>query len=219
MTSDPVHQGNSLYTIGHSNHPIERFLELLKSHRIDLVADVRSQPYSKYCPHFSKAFLQEMLRKAGVKYMFLGRELGGQPDDNRFYDEKGHALYWKIAETEEFGGGLEKLRKESIKHKVALLCSEENPSQCHRRLLITHVLFDAGVPVHHIRGDGRLESEQEIQEEEKTSCQQLTLFDEDPDFTEQTEWKSIQSGLRKKTPPNSSDYFEVQESSASWISG
>ncbi|MBC7526673.1 MAG: DUF488 family protein, partial [Chthonomonadaceae bacterium] len=76
MTSLPI-----LYTLGHSNHSLERFLELLRLHKIETVGDVRSQPYSPYCPHFNREALQIALLQNGISYLFFGRELGARTED------------------------------------------------------------------------------------------------------------------------------------------
>jgi len=83
-----------LYTIGHSNHDQEHFCTLLQQHRIDVLADVRSQPYSRYTPHFNAEERKAALATHGIRYVFLGDQLGGRPRDPQHYDEQGRALYW-----------------------------------------------------------------------------------------------------------------------------
>lgn len=210
-TAMPDRTCKILYTIGHSNTGLEPFIERLRQHGIEVVADVRSRPYSGYTPHFSKEALQASLIEAGFKYVFLGRELGGQPEDESFYDEKGRVLYGKIAETEAFKGGLTRLMSGLERWRVAIMCGEEDPSGCHRRLLITRVLADQGVEVLHIRGDGRIEAEAKLRAAEAAQAQQLTLFDDDPALTEKPPWRSTQSVLRKNPPPNSSGSSDEPE--------
>src|SRR5207244_13278444 len=94
--------GSHALTIGHSNHPLDHFLRLGKDHRIEVVVDTRSQPYSKYSPHYDREPLRDALAAAGVKYVFMGRELGGRPDGAEFYDEEGHVLYGQVAESPVF---------------------------------------------------------------------------------------------------------------------
>ena len=191
-----------LYTIGHSNHTLEHFLGLLRAQGIDTLVDVRTRPFSGYSPHFSRNGLKAGIEAAGLRYVFLGRELGGQPEGDHFYDENGHALYWKIAETGAFQKGLERLVEEARGRRTAIMCSEEDPSMCHRRLLITKVLFDRRVGVAHIRGDGTVITEAEVRaQEEAARDQQLELFG--GEVSERESWRSIQSGLQK-SPPNSS---------------
>lgn len=148
-----------LLTVGHSNHRPEHFLDLLKANGVQGVADVRSWPASRYAPWFDRKPLASMLRAAGVQYIFLGRELGGRPGDESMYDEEGHVRYDAVASTDLFSRGLDKLRRGMETLAVAAMCAEENPEHCHRRLLVARVLFEQGIPVLHIRGDGRTERE------------------------------------------------------------
>ena len=148
-----------LFTIGHSRHPIAAFLSLLERHAIELLVDVRSMPYSRFSPQFARAALERAIADAGRAYRFLGKELGGRPDDARFYDAAGHMRYGLRARSPEFLAGIRALEAELGGRRVAILCSEENPEHCHRRLLVARVLVAHGVAIDHIRGDGRLEPE------------------------------------------------------------
>ncbi len=157
---------NTIYTIGHSNHPLQTFLELLRRHEIEVLIDTRSSPFSRYAPHFNRDALKAAVQDAGMKYGFYGRELGGRPENQAFYDAQGRADYAQIAASERFQSGLARLVAGAARCRTALLCSEENPSVCHRRLLIARTLFDQEVSVCHIRGDGCLETESELREAE-----------------------------------------------------
>jgi uncharacterized protein (DUF488 family) len=185
-----------VYTIGHSNHTVEHFLGLLKSHEVQVVVDTRSQPYSKYATQFDHEPLKGSLQDAGIRYLYLGRELGGRPDGDEFYDDVGHVLYDRVAATTLFQEGLTRLERGIREYNVALLCAEENPATCHRRLLVSRVLIDHGIQVEHIRGDGRIQTEEEVAAETDPDRDQLSLFQKagaDP-------WKSIPSVSRKKRP-------------------
>ena len=190
-----------VFTIGHSNHPTADFLELLAKHRIDVLVDIRSSPFSKFAPHFNKDNLNCAVTDAGRNYLFLGRELGGKPKESTYYDEERRVLYWKLAESPLFEQGIERLRYEIASHTVALLCSEENPWHCHRRLLVGRVLLKAGVGVFHIRGNGTLQTESELELANKESTEQMSIF---PAASEDEPWRSIQSALPRKPQPNSS---------------
>jgi len=174
-------------TIGHSNHQIGHFLDLLKSHSVQAVADTRSQPYSEYASHFDQKPLKKTLEAEGIRYVFLGRELGGRPDGDEFYDDQGHVLYDRVSETHLFREGLSRLESGIREYKVAMLCAEENPAACHRRLLVGRVLLDHGIQVDHIRGDGRIQTEDEVAAETDPNRDQLTLFKK----VEAEPWKSI----------------------------
>jgi uncharacterized protein (DUF488 family) len=174
-------------TIGHSNHQVEHFLDLLKSHSVEVVADTRSYPYSEYATQFDQKPLKMALEADGVRYVFLGRELGGRPDGDEFYDDQGRVLYDRVAETELFQEGVSRLEKGIREYKVAMLCAEENPAACHRRLLVGRVLLDRGIQVDHIRGDGRIQTEAEVAAATNPTKDQLPLFEK----VEAEPWKSI----------------------------
>jgi uncharacterized protein (DUF488 family) len=180
-----------LLTLGHSNHRLEHFVELLRAHDVQGVADVRSWPASRYAPWFDREPLQRTLRNAGVQYLYLGRELGGRPDDEDLYDEHGHVRYDALAGSEEFALGLQRLRHGIETLRLAVMCAEENPEHCHRRMLVARVLFEDGMHVQHIRGDGRLESERGF-----TRLDSL--------FEEPLPWRSTASVSQRRRPRASS---------------
>lgn len=194
MTQNEQDTTSSIYTVGHSNHSIGTFIDLLKNQNIQVLIDTRSSPFSHYSPQFNRNSLKEAVQEAGIKYGFYGRQLGGRPEDEDFYDEDGRVVYSQVAKSFLFNEGLERLVSGIAKFRTALLCSEENPSICHRRLLVSRVLFEQGVAVYHIRGNGGVQSEAELrQKEEDEKSRQRGLFGED----EESEWKSIQSVLHK----------------------
>ena len=199
-----------LWTVGHSNHPLDTFLDLLRRHEIQVLVDVRSSPYSGYCPHFNIEQLKPAVKAAGIQYLYLGDSIGGRAEGAEFYDEDGRVLYGKVAATEAFKQGIERLMKGIRDYRIAILCGEEDPTNCHRRLLVGRVLGERGVRVMHLRGDGREQSETELAAEEQfqKTKGQLSLFE-----TEDTSaWKSTQSVLPKNPPPNSSRRSAARES-------
>lgn len=168
-----------LFSIGHSNHGLEKFITLLKDNNIEVVADIRSRPYSRFASQFNKAAIKDSLQAHGIRYLFLGDMLGGKPDDKGFYDPDGNVLYSRIIETPEFHHGVERLMKGSKEYRLALMCSEENPLNCHRYHLVSKSLEKRGVAVVHIRGDGNLQSSNELAGETEEDIQmknQLNLF-------------------------------------------
>lgn len=193
-----------LFSIGHSNHPAEGFADLLKKHDIDVLVDVRSYPYSRYAPQFETSGLKALLAKAGVKYLYLGRELGGRPEDDDYYDAEGHVLYARLATSPLFLEGIDRLQKGAQTYRVAVMCAEEDPLNCHRRLLIGRVLRERGVALDHIRGDGRLQTEDELLRAEvrhPPASEQSSLFD----APQEAAWRSIRSVSRRNQPPSSSE--------------
>ncbi len=182
----------TLYTLGHSNHSQERFLELLQSQEIEVVADTRSQPYSRYVPHFNPREMEPALTAQKIAYRFLGRELGGRPEEAALYDEDGRVRYDRVAESPRFHEGIRKLAELCESRRVVILCSEEHPSHCHRRLLVGRVLDSAGWEIRHIRADGSVQTESELRDAENPTGQQ-SLFQEE----EVQLWRSTQSVLPK----------------------
>jgi uncharacterized protein (DUF488 family) len=150
----------SVFTIGHSNHAEGVFLELLSRHDIKLLVDVRSRPASRYNPQFNKKNLERALPEAGVEYLHLGKELGGMPPGDEYYDEGGFVLYDRLARSPLFAAGISVLETKSRKIRLAIMCAEENPAACHRLLLIARVLAERGIAVRHIRGDGSVEMDE-----------------------------------------------------------
>ncbi|MCS7062904.1 MAG: DUF488 domain-containing protein [Methylacidiphilales bacterium] len=147
---------NPIFTIGHSTHTGDAFLELLNKHNIDVVADVRSFPHSRFNPQFSKENLESNLRKHRIRYVFLGKELGGRPQDPSCY-VKGQVLYERIAQTPLFRAGIERVKKGANKYRIVLMCAEKDPINCHRTLLVARYLAEEGAQVIHIHPDGNLE--------------------------------------------------------------
>lgn len=192
---------STLYTIGHSNHDQAAFCGLLRQHRIEVLADVRSQPYSRYTPQFNKDELQAALKEFGIAYLFMGDQLGGRPDGAEYYDEQGYVLYHRVAESDFFLRGIDRLLEGIYRYRVAIMCSEEDPGVCHRFLLVTRVMEKRGVEIRHIRGDGRIASEEAIRQQSKDDRDQGVLFAEMRNDT----WKSLQSVLPKVPPPISSN--------------
>jgi uncharacterized protein (DUF488 family) len=190
-----------LLSIGHSNHPISHFLELLKQHGVRMLADVRSQPYSKYSPQYNDGTLKGALAGGGIRYAFMGAELGGRPSDPSLYDDAGKVDYAKVAATAIFSAGLTRLMGMSDRSHIAMMCSEEDPAVCHRHLLVGRVLAERGVEVLHIRGDGRLQTNAEVNAVSASAASdgQMSLFDD----TQEPEWKSLRSVLPKSRPKNS----------------
>ncbi len=186
--------GGAVFTIGHSNHSAKKFVGLLEVHRVEVLVDTRSRPYSRHAPHFNIEDLKVTLSDYGIDYLFLGSELGGRPAGEEFYDTQGRVDYMRVERSRAFLDGIHRLEREILNRRVALLCSEEDPAGCHRRLLVGRVLREQGVVVQHIRGDG------DVQIEGEASSDQPTLFSE----VEVRVRKSIRSVSRRRRRPNSS---------------
>ncbi|HNP15720.1 MAG TPA: DUF488 domain-containing protein [Terrimesophilobacter sp.] len=152
-----------VFTIGHSTQAIDAFVELLRKHGVTAVADVRSAPYSRFNPQFNKEALERSLDTVGIKYVFLGRELGARSDDRSCY-ENGRVQYARLARTQLFDQGIRRIVRGSEEHRIALLCAEKEPLECHRTLLVARALDERGIEVAHILGNGRLEAHRDAME-------------------------------------------------------
>jgi uncharacterized protein (DUF488 family) len=192
-----------LCSVGHSTQSIEQFVSLLDRYRIDAVADIRSTPLSRFSPQFNRRALELSLGKAGIWYVFLGAELGGRPEARELYDPDGHVLYGRLAESRDFLVGIDRLLEGANRFRVAMMCSEENPSDCHRFLLVTRVLHDRGVQVTHLRADGTSQRTEDVPTFESWSLpghEQASLLDE----SVRSPWKSTRSVSRGSQQPTSS---------------
>jgi len=175
----------ALFTIGHSNHPLERFLELLRQHGISAIGDVRSSPHSRFCPHFNQASLNSALARAGIAYVFLGKELGARPDDPAYF-VNGRVRYERLAARPEFQEGLDRVRRGMKEYRLALMCAEKDPLECHRMILVCRRLRSSELTIHHILTDGSLETNEVA---ERRLCDRLALrpdlFTSEADVIEQ----------------------------------
>lgn len=152
-----------VFTVGHSTQSLEAFVTLLQRHGVTALADVRSAPFSRLNPQFNKAALERDLKSCDIKYVFLGRELGARSDDRSCY-ENGRVRFALLARTERFRQGIERVRRGSLEHTIALMCAEKEPLECHRALLVARALDEQSISVAHILGDGRLESHRDAME-------------------------------------------------------
>ena len=151
---------HTIFTIGHSTHAIDAFIALLQRHGIEAVADVRSTPYSHWQPQFNREALRSALKTKGISYVFLGRELGARSEDPRCYKD-GRVQYRELARTALFHAGIQRLIEGAQRMKIALMCAEKEPLECHRTLLVGRVLQEHGVRVLHILANGRVETHED----------------------------------------------------------
>jgi hypothetical protein len=165
--------GPVLFTVGHSNHTPDAFVALLKANGIAAVADVRSAPYSRYCPWFNRDVLEGVLKPHGIRYIFMGDELGARPDDSSCY-RNGHVGYDLLAKTASFRRGLDRAIEFAGQFRVALMCAEKEPLDCHRTILVARELQKLGTSVRHILADGSTE------EHADTEKRLLTLTKREP---------------------------------------
>lgn len=163
-------------TLGYGKRSIGETVDLLQQHSVRYLIDIRSAPYSKYRPDFSHDALKAHMQAHGIGYLFMGNELGGRPDDPACYDEDGRVDYDACRVRAAFLAGIGRLRTAwEGGHRVALLCSESRPEECHRSKLVGAALGDGGIPVLHLDEDGAPLSQEEVMA--RLDGGQLGLFD------------------------------------------
>lgn len=151
-----------ILTVGHSNHPFGDLAALLRRHEVTVVADVRSVPYSRRHPQFNRRALEGSLEEHGIRYLFLGAELGARTPDPSCYDEEGRVSFARLAKTDAFCRGMERVLEAAGRSRLALLCAERDPANCHRTMLVAPALAERGASVVHILADGRLETHERL---------------------------------------------------------
>lgn len=154
----------TIFTIGHSTLSYESFLQLARAAHITAIADVRTSPYSRYYPHFNREVLKEKLGRDDIAYVFLGKQLGGRPADKSLFD-KGVADYEKMALQLSFKAGLKRVVDGTKKFQIALMCSEHNPLDCHRCLLVGRALAEQRQSIRHIMANGEIAHQSDIEQE------------------------------------------------------
>jgi uncharacterized protein (DUF488 family) len=160
---------NPLYTVGHSNHPIEKFIELLKINGINAIGDVRSHPYSRHFPQFSQDALKSYLKKNGIAYTYLGKEFGARSDDASCY-KNGRVQYDRLAALPVFADGVQRIMEGMKRYNIALMCAEKDPLACHRALLVGRFFFWNGISVEHVHADASLESHEHLESRLLEAC-------------------------------------------------
>ena len=147
---------HTVFTVGHSTHSSSGFLSLLQKHEITAVADVRSMPVSRFTPQFNRYAVERILSDVNIKYVFLGKELGARTEDLTCY-VNGRVRYDLLARTSDFASGIRRLRNGSQSERIAIMCTEQEPLDCHRCVLVARSLEGDGITVEHIHGDGHIE--------------------------------------------------------------
>lgn len=146
----------SVKTIGHSNHPIDRFVALLKAGGVQRLVDVRSTPWSRRHPQFGQKNLARSLAEAGIDYAHEGSALGGKPEAGGSYDQ--------LAARPEFKAALDRVIDGARDSVLCLMCAEKEPLDCHRTALVSRRLAERGVTIEHLLADGGARSHHAVEE-------------------------------------------------------
>lgn len=170
--------GQICYTIGHSNHTFANFIKLLQLYDIEYVIDVRSSPFSNYTPQFNKKELENKLNDSNISYLYLGNKVGGRYNDSKLLSKNGIVDYNKVRRTKVFEGGIQKIIELIEKGKIiTLMCSEKEPFDCHRFVLVSYSLSRSGIDVIHILENGNIITNNELENKLIKMYGQKTLFD------------------------------------------
>lgn len=155
-----------IYTIGHSNYPVEKLMEMLRHYDISCVVDIRGTPYSKYNVQFNKEVIAHTLREAGFVYIYMAKEFAANRENKRSYNKEGYSEFEKVILEEEFLSGIERLKTGYNKgYKIALLGAMQDPIRCHRSILVGRYLRDNGFNVRHILDNYTLGSQEDVEED------------------------------------------------------
>ena len=165
-----------IFTLGHSTHPIERFVDLLREHGIERVVDARGQPYSRFNPQYNRERLNEALKAAGIAYEWRGDRLSGRPKELQFYGPDGKVLWDRLRAWPALHQSLDEVAATAAGTPTVLVCAEEDPRGCHRRFLLTPPMVERGFEVRHLRGDGTVEPEAAVARASGENPDQLDLF-------------------------------------------
>jgi uncharacterized protein (DUF488 family) len=171
-----------IYTIGHSNHKIEYFIDLLKIYSINCVVDVRSVPFSKYVSHFNKSEIKISLNMSNILYIFMGKELGARRENKTLYTN-GYLDFEKVSQEPLFQNGIKRLVDGLNKnYNIALMCSEKDPIDCHRNILVARELSKKNIEIYNIMDNKKIETQKKIEERLVNvyfpNRKQLSLFEE-----------------------------------------
>ncbi|NDV46583.1 DUF488 domain-containing protein [Paludibacter sp. 221] len=173
----------TIYSIGHGSKDIAGFISELKTFGIEYLLDIRSKPYSKWHSQFNQSILKSELENNNINYVFMGDMLGGLPEDRTCYDASGKVLYDTIKEKDYFKKGLSRLITANEKKiKVAIMCSESKPEECHRSKLIGQELLKHDISLNHIISEEIIKSQEAVMAELTKGCGIINLFGERTDF-------------------------------------
>ncbi|HNQ24769.1 MAG TPA: DUF488 domain-containing protein [Phycisphaerae bacterium] len=154
---------STIWTVGHSSVELDDLFRLLRRHDIEMLVDVRSTPYSRYAPQANREVLERACADQGLAYRYRGEHLGGRPADPACRDAKGNPDYEAVRQTPAFSAALAALVADAYSNRLCLLCAEEDPARCHRTLLVGKALTRTGHEVLHLRHDGSVETQAEVE--------------------------------------------------------
>lgn len=153
----------NLFTVGHSQHTPDYFVTLLKKYNINYVLDVRSTPYSKYAEQFDKEIVSALLEKVDIKYSFMGNFFGARPVEVSLYSDEGYLDFERVTQSDRFNKGMKNVIL-GLEHenRIALMCTEKDPIDCHRAIMISRAFDKNEFEVNHILPNGGIQTQKEL---------------------------------------------------------
>lgn len=153
-----------IYSIGHTNNSLEKFFKMIRVNKINCIVDVRSTPFSKFTPQFNQDSLKKSLNKIGIYYIHMGTEFGARRKDKSLYTEDGYLDFEKTRKSAEFIGGICRLEEGCKKgFVISLMCTEKDPFDCHRAIMVSKGLKDNGFIVKHILPNLQIQTQDTIE--------------------------------------------------------
>ncbi len=156
---------NTIYTIGHSQHQLEHFLDMLKKNNVNYVIDVRSTPYSKFAQDYDRENIKKYLEDNEIHYTYMGKHFGARQENQSLYTSEGYLDFSKVEESKFFQDAIQNVMKGMETNRIALMCTEKQPIDCHRAILVGNAFFNKGCNVEHILPDGSVQTHGELNEE------------------------------------------------------
>ena len=201
---------NTIFTIGHSQHNIEHFISLLRMYDINCVIDVRSTPYSKYAETFNRERINEELSRNGIRYFFMGEYFGARQSKKELYTQDGYLDFERVQKEPTFIKGIQNVMLGIEQgNRVALMCTEKDPMDCHRAIMVSKSFADNGVSIHHILEDGSIQTQEELEnrmlEKYYPERNQLSIFTYG---NEESEQELVQRCYKKRNEEIGYRYME-----------
>lgn len=153
-----------IYTVGHSTYNIDYFIKLLRINSINCIIDVRSTPYSKYGPQYNRESLKKSLNEKGIYYIYMGKEFGARRNNRDLYSKEGYLDFEKTSLDKDFKTGMSRIEDGINKgYRIAFMCTEKDPFDCHRCILVGRQFKEVGHNVKNILPNGNCITQEEIE--------------------------------------------------------
>ena len=150
-------------SIGHSQHEPEYFIKMLKEHNVNYVLDVRSVPYSQFASDYNRENIKALLSEHSINYSYMGNFFGARPLDKNLYSKEGYLDFKKARQSIPFIKGYNNVLKGIQQgNRIAFMCTEKDPMDCHRAILVTKAFSDSGIRVEHIMADNTIQTQEDL---------------------------------------------------------